>query len=140
MSESRWRMRARAAVAEALKQAPAGLDGPALRKHISTFYPFGERRFHPYKVWLSEVSKVLRGATDNPLLIRCRACGARRGRPCKGKDEFALVVAADAEHEGRLDDAKQIRLQAFHEMRCVDAGFVPSNETLPLFAIAGMES
>jgi hypothetical protein len=137
--KSPWRLAARSAIQRAIEEATddARADPKALRKHISGFYPFGQRAYHPYKIWCDEVNRQLRdmGPKDDPFFIRCRACGAGKRRPCKGEDfAHALLVAADAEFEGRLDEAKLIRLQAFHEARKADAGIAPSDETLPLFA------
>jgi hypothetical protein len=30
-----------------------------LRKRLSAAYPFGERKYWPYKVWLSEVNRTI---------------------------------------------------------------------------------
>jgi len=34
-----------------------------LYKKISEAYPFGERKYHPYKIWLDEVHKAIRRET-----------------------------------------------------------------------------
>ncbi|MEZ4865332.1 MAG: hypothetical protein R3C14_28745 [Caldilineaceae bacterium] len=46
-----------------------GVEGAALRALISQAYPFGERRYHPYKIWLSEVKRVL-GEQAQPGSVR----------------------------------------------------------------------
>lgn len=141
---SHWRTTSRSVILRTIADAPPGTDISALFKLVSKAYPFGERKMHPYKIWLSEVGRARRererltGVRDrNPLHVNCRACGARIGTPCRPAEHFAetLQIARDAEEwDNRPDIAAQIRLQAFHEVRRVAVGLVPSNETLPLFA------
>ena len=52
---SPWRRRAYSVIREVL--AEVGRDPKALRLALRTAYPFGERRYWPYKVWLSEVNR-----------------------------------------------------------------------------------
>lgn len=40
-------------------------DEKALRKALREAYPFGERRYHPYKIWCSEVNRQL--GTPTPV-------------------------------------------------------------------------
>lgn len=53
-----WRDYARSVITEVIAQNE---DKPIaeLRKLISKEYPFGERNYHPYKIWLSEVKNQL---------------------------------------------------------------------------------
>ncbi len=37
-----------------------GRDSKELKKLISNEYPFGERQYHPYKVWLDEIKVQLK--------------------------------------------------------------------------------
>lgn len=50
-----WRLVADAAIATALLELPDGAEESAVRQAISKAYPFGERKYHPYKVWLERV-------------------------------------------------------------------------------------
>ena len=135
---SYWARRARADIQRGLAAAPSGVlcaartpySESVLRKWLRQFYTFGPRTGYPYRVWLREVRAALQtwpvrhqGACD-PVGIKCRACGAAVGRACRPEAEFehALLVAHDAEQEGRRDLATSIRLQAFHETRRIDAG------------------
>jgi len=54
-----WRERAATAIFNALKSI--GDDAPVKEKiaAIDAAYPFGQRRFHPYKIWLSERKTAL---------------------------------------------------------------------------------
>lgn len=54
MSESRWRLHSRRVIREAAEQNKSSSDSE-LRKIISNAYPFGARKYHPYKIWLKEV-------------------------------------------------------------------------------------
>jgi hypothetical protein len=61
-TEARWRAPARAAIQVALEGGRAlGLEGKALEKHVSGAYPFGERAMYPYKIWLHEFDRLVRG-------------------------------------------------------------------------------
>ena len=51
---SRWRQQADTVIAAAIKAGQAAGDAPAaLRKRVDAAYPFGERRYLPYKHWLA---------------------------------------------------------------------------------------
>lgn len=51
-----WRDRARPIIAQVLKDTRGQTD-KEIRKALRDAYPFGERRFHPYKMWCSEVRR-----------------------------------------------------------------------------------
>lgn len=53
MSFKTWRDAARSVIVPLIDEL--GIDHPELRKRLSAAYPFGERKYHPYKIWLSEV-------------------------------------------------------------------------------------
>jgi hypothetical protein len=38
-----------------------GVGSPTLRRALREAYPFGERRYWPYKVWLNEIKRQLTG-------------------------------------------------------------------------------
>ncbi len=54
--KSRWRQTANKVIAKVVKENP-GLPEEELRKKISDAYPFGERAYHPYAIWLSAVNQ-----------------------------------------------------------------------------------
>ncbi len=56
--ETRWRTIARRVIQQVMAEHP-GLEKATLRKVISAAYPFGERRYFPYKTWLDEVKVQL---------------------------------------------------------------------------------
>lgn len=63
----KWRKRANRVicdvVAEAMRENPR-MSEKELRQRISDAYPFGERKYHPYKIWLSEVKNWLGGVAQ----------------------------------------------------------------------------
>ena len=55
-----WRDRAYEVAYRAYLEGKAqGLEGAQLKKHIGKAYPFGPRQYHPYKVWLDVVKRIL---------------------------------------------------------------------------------
>ena len=57
-NQSRWRNIAAPIIAKVIADNPDD-DDKTLRRKISKEYPFGERAYHPYKIWLSEVKNQL---------------------------------------------------------------------------------
>lgn len=53
-----WRYRSREVISTII-QANDGKPEAEMRKLISLAYPFGERRNHPYKIWLDEVKRQM---------------------------------------------------------------------------------
>ncbi len=51
-----WRDAARPIIARVIAANP-GADPATLRKAMHDAYPFGERRYHPYKIWLDEIAR-----------------------------------------------------------------------------------
>lgn len=54
-----WRDTARPIIAQVLKDTK-GAPEKEISKALRDAYPFGERNYHPYKIWLDEI-KVQRG-------------------------------------------------------------------------------
>jgi hypothetical protein len=56
MIESYWRIKCRPIIEKIVLE---NKDKPEIevRKLLSAAYPFGERRYHPYKVWLDEIKR-----------------------------------------------------------------------------------
>lgn len=57
---STWRDVARPIIAEVIRACGKECDEKFIRKAISGNYPFGERKYWPYKVWCDEVNRQLR--------------------------------------------------------------------------------
>lgn len=58
MRES-WRDQVRPLIAQILEQCE-GMDMKAKRKALREGFPFGERKYHPYKIWLDECKVQLK--------------------------------------------------------------------------------
>lgn len=62
-----WRDIAKQVIQQALAEAKAqGLDFNATKTYVNARYPFGERAYHPYKIWLSEMKRTF---------MACPKCG-----------------------------------------------------------------
>jgi len=62
--KSLWRLKSRAVILQVIADNPDA-DPAKLRMLVSQAYPFGERRYHPYRIWLSEVKRLL-GSKERP--------------------------------------------------------------------------
>lgn len=62
MSKS-WRDRAREVIAEVYARVDRN-DEAALRKALFDAYPFGERAYTPYKIWLDECKRARLGIRE----------------------------------------------------------------------------
>lgn len=56
MKRQSWRDIARPIIARVLAENKDA-DDITIRKALHDAYPFGERQYHPYKVWLDEVAR-----------------------------------------------------------------------------------
>jgi hypothetical protein len=56
--KSYWRERAAPIIAKVIEENK-DKDLKEVRKALFQAYPFGERQYHPYKVWLDECAKQL---------------------------------------------------------------------------------
>jgi hypothetical protein len=54
----RWREIAKPIISAVLDDL-RGEDSRTIRKALRDAYPFGERRYHPYKIWCDEVAVQL---------------------------------------------------------------------------------
>jgi hypothetical protein len=51
---SHWRRAAAPIIAKVLAETKGRTDGE-VRAALRAAYPFGQRRFHPYRIWLDEI-------------------------------------------------------------------------------------
>lgn len=94
--ESHWRMRARHAMAAVVDSRPELLaDDVALLKVVDAAYPFGERKYLPYKMWLLERA-AFRAAMSVPASTPSR-------------DEAEVCSVARDELELHPERAEEIR-------------------------------
>jgi len=60
---SSWREQSAAVIARVVAEVGTH-DQKALKKALFEAYPFGERKYHPYKIWCEERAKVLKPEPD----------------------------------------------------------------------------
>lgn len=56
-SESHWRNTAAPIIAKVIAEHQG--DAKGMRKALRDAYPFGQRKYHPYKIWIDEVARQL---------------------------------------------------------------------------------
>ena len=93
-----WRLRARRVIRETLAENrelwPDRQNGDITKilAALNAAYPFGERRYTPYKEWLDERAKAIDAIATKPIHRICRICGAKPNRPCKDVATKAPMV------------------------------------------------
>lgn len=72
MNPSKWKERSWRTVREVLEECERdGVTDPKeRRKRLSAAYPFGERKYWPYKMWLQVLKMAMAGHTATPLPTR----------------------------------------------------------------------
>jgi hypothetical protein len=63
-----WRDKARPIIQKVLKDTK-GLPENEIKKALYNAYPFGERRYHPYKIWLDEI-RIQTGKKTNKVEVK----------------------------------------------------------------------
>lgn len=63
MSDSAWRNRASPLIAQVLKLT-AGKTKKEVDAALREAYPFGQRKYHPYKIWLDEIRRQRGGKKE----------------------------------------------------------------------------
>lgn len=99
---SRWKRGARRVIV-AVIEASGEVSPSALLAAVDHAYPFGQRKYEPYKCWLAErklFREALAGDVDLPSQDEIDAC----------------EVARDMVIEGRLDDARRALDLAPHRL------------------------
>lgn len=108
MSSSEWRRRADQVIAQVIAQhgnAPADRD--SFVRAIDGAYPFGERKYTPYKHWLAARKATLDTLWPpvNAIDRDCPVCGAKPRSPCVSLDGsatmFEVLYGSQTFHEGR---------------------------------------
>ncbi len=64
-----WRDKAATVIFDVIRKNP-GMEQKKLRKLISAAYPFGERKYHPYKIWRDEVNRQLGPQPQAEMSVR----------------------------------------------------------------------
>ncbi len=58
MKTKTWREEAAPIISSVIRQYGTS-DLQALRRHLRDAYPFGEKKYYPYKVWCDEITRQL---------------------------------------------------------------------------------
>lgn len=66
MTTSIWRTHAAQVISSVINDIGLS-DQKALRKALREAYPFGERKYSPYKIWCDEVNRQTKGALSANL-------------------------------------------------------------------------
>lgn len=67
MPADTWRTRSARIIATALANVPATATEQEIRAILKPLYPFGERKYHPYKAWCKAVNDALAVRKLKPL-------------------------------------------------------------------------
>jgi hypothetical protein len=97
-----WRLRAREVIRRtiALNANRCG-DLTTMIEAIDAAYPFGERRYLPYKTWLDERAKAIDELATEPIQTICRVCGAKPFRPCRDVETKKPMAELHASRLGK---------------------------------------
>jgi len=76
-----WRDRARLVIVQVLR-ANEGQPDDVIKKALFDAYPFGERRYTPYKTWLNEIRRQ-RGLIPTPKIG-----GRKKHLPPEGQESL----------------------------------------------------
>lgn len=147
-TESRWRPKARDVMQRVRNEHPDLLWSPReLLAFIDKAYPFGQRKYLPYKHWLEERTKFMASISTDPMMRRCTTCGAGLQKVCRpiGNDDVLVasqMVLSDAIKERKRTPAEleALHVLALHASRT--AHLMPQgagHDDLPLFAFASVQ-
>ena len=77
-----WREHAAPIIADVIKRVGKS-DIKALRKALREAYPYGERKYHPYKVWCDEIKRQL----SPGVLIPTKRCNPIKAKECDPRQQ-----------------------------------------------------
>lgn len=96
-----WRLRARDRIREVIAENPHLRSNPkAMLKAIDESYPFGMRKYTPYKEWLAERAKAVDELATEPIHRICKVCGAKPFKLCRDLETLQPIAEL---HGYRLD-------------------------------------
>jgi hypothetical protein len=104
-----WREAAKATIQRAREEAQAqGLDAEATKRYVNARYPFGERAYHPYKIWLDEMERAF------PKAWFCPTCG----------DPLEILAGDNGPEDDRWACADTCGIEYPHSEFPLPAGYV----------------
>lgn len=86
MSDSHWRDRATPVIARVLAET-RGEPEKTIRARLKEAYPFGQRQYHPYKIWLDEIARQ-RGKKPKLGTFGPRAKAIKETLAIQGQEEM----------------------------------------------------
>lgn len=87
-----WREKAKPIIADVI--ATVGTDDrKALRKALREAYPFGQRQYHPYRIWCDEIARQL---GEKPVL----GTREKKAIPCCGQMDLFNKPVLNGRHDG----------------------------------------
>lgn len=92
MATATWRTHSARIIANALADVPATATEKEIRAILYPLYPFGERKYHPYKQWCRAVNDALAARKRKPL--RGEPFPADNGEPGGGLFEVPQLTTA----------------------------------------------
>lgn len=108
-TESPWRLRSREVIQATLATLPVGTPLPEIRRALRAAYPFGERKYTPYRLWCSEVKKALQ-ASKPPAIELVHVLLGPDGVLCDWcKDEGCLGCAERRAAYARMPKLDELR-------------------------------
>lgn len=82
-----WRARAAPIIAKVIKEV--GYDDLGrLKRAMFDAYPFGERKYHPYKIWCDEVRRQTQGRLSRHGPKKSKVQYKRRGDVAKNNNDL----------------------------------------------------
>ena len=80
-----WRDHARPIIARVLRET-YGRDEKHIHAALLAAYPFGERKYHPYKIWLSEIRRQRHPEQKKPpRFVKAGTAAAIEADPRQGR-------------------------------------------------------
>jgi hypothetical protein len=102
-----WRLRARKVIQQTIADNPHllpdkhGGNLEPILKALFDAYPFGERRYTPYKEWLDERAKAIDALATEPIQRICKVCGAKPMRACRDVETGKPLAVMHCQREGK---------------------------------------
>lgn len=90
-----WKQHAASHIRWVVQEHPTDMDEKELRKLISDNYPFGLRKYHPYKAWLKAVKEFFE-ERNRPQLIKLQP---DHKPTCSPDDYIDTPLFSEVNHE-----------------------------------------
>lgn len=101
MPPSRWAALSRQRIAETLARLPADADRKMVKAALHAAYPFGERKYLPYRHWCKVQKAALAdrfGPAKSAIRANFRVCIGPDGVTCGWCQSTGCIACANARH------------------------------------------